>query len=94
MSEVSGSEIAVHSERSKPARVDDVVAAAVEDVLEVVVETAWVVCGLVWVASVDGSVVDAAVLSPGFSLAHPHNRKIAIKDKTNHFTLNKWSDAI
>jgi hypothetical protein len=64
----------------------------VEDVLETVVETAWVVCGLVWVASVDGSVVDAAacvVVSLGFSLAHPHNRKTAIKNMTNRFTLNK-----
>jgi hypothetical protein len=48
MSEVSGSEIALHSELSKPARVVDVVATAmVEDVVEEVVGTSWVVCGIV-----------------------------------------------
>jgi hypothetical protein len=48
MSEVSGSAIDLHSEGSKPARVVDVVVAAmVEDVVEGVVGTTWVVCGLV-----------------------------------------------
>jgi hypothetical protein len=92
-SEVSGSAIDLHSVLSKPARVVDVVAAAmVEDVVEGVVGTTWVVCGLVWDASEGCGPVDAAacvVLSLDFSVAHPHKRITAIKDKTNRFMLNK-----
>jgi hypothetical protein len=73
---------------------DDLEPAMVDNVVEEVVESAWVVCGLVWDASVDPDEMAACVVLSLGLLAHSHNRKTAIKDMTNHFTLNKWSDAI